>query len=392
MIVERNTRDADFARSGAVAAREARHLVHVFPTFVVGGVQNRIIRIAKALRQKYRHTVISLDGNFEAATGLEGDTAFAFEFIPIVKTPFISVRNLLRARRALHRLRPDLLLTYNWGSLEWALANRMLVGSRHIHFESGFGPDELPQRQLWRRAKTRRILLSRCEQIVVPSRVLHDLATRVWGFPLDKVRYVPNGIDCGRFATAPDEAFATALGISRHTLVVGTVAALRKEKNLLRLVRVFAALPTDLDARLVIVGGGPEHAALAQAATELKVADRVIFAGALADPERILRRFDVFALTSDTEQMPNSVLEAMAAGLAVAATDVGDVRRMLSPENAEFVVPVDDDAGFTDRLRRLLQDRDLRALVGRSNEFRAVKEFALEAMVERYDALFSGVY
>ena len=88
--------------------------------------------------------------------------------------------------------------------------------------------------------------------------------------------------------------------------------------------------------------------------------------------------------------MPNSVLEAMAAGLAVAATDVGDVRRMLAPENADFVVPVDDEAAMTHGLLRLLRDRTLSVRIGRANQERVRREYALEHMVERYDALFSG--
>lgn len=379
---------ADLLRADETPARG--HFVHIFPTFSVGGVQNRTIRIAKALRHKYRNTVIAFDSNFEAASGLEAGESFAFEAMTMVKAPFISVRNLLNARAALRRLRPDLLLTYNWGALEWALANSLAKPHRHIHFESGFGPDESAERQLWRRAKTRRLFLARSERVIVPSVVLRDLAIGKWRLPRDKVRHIPDGIDCRRFARAHDEMYAAALGLAEGMPVVGTVSTLRREKNLLRLIRVFAALPRALGAKLVIVGDGPERAALTQMAADLAVTDRVIFAGALADPERILARFDVFALTSDTEQMPNSVLEAMAAGLAVATTNVGDVTRMLAPENAGYIVPVADEAALAERIGHLLQDRELRARIGRANQARARQEYALETMVARYDALFSG--
>lgn len=373
----------------ATAQSPLRHLVHVFPTFTVGGVQFRIIRIAKALRAKYRHTVVALDGNFDAAAGLDGDPAFAFETLPVVKTGFISLRNLASARETLRRLKPDLLLTYNWGSVEWALANRAPKICRHLHLESGFGPEESPERQLWRRAKARRLLLSPCDRIVVPSLVLQDVVTRIWRLPAAKVRYLPNGIDCNRFAVAPDLALAAALGIPADAPVIGTVSALRAEKNLLRLVRAFAAMKST-EARLVIVGDGPERASLAEAAASLGIANGVVFAGALAAPERILGRFDVFALTSDTEQMPNSVLEAMAAGRAVAATDVGDVKRMVAPENADFVVPVADEGALAAGFARLIADRPLAARIGQANQDRVRREYALSAMVERYDALFAG--
>ena len=220
--------------------------------------------------------------------------------------------------------------------------------------------------------------------------MLYDLVADVWRLSRGRVLYLPNGIDCSRYARAEDAALIAALGIPNGYPVIGTVTVLRREKNLLRLVRAFAALPHDLEARLVIVGDGPERMSLAHAASAANVADRVIFTGAVADPARLLGRFAVFAITSDTEQMPNAVLEAMAAGLAIAATDVGDVKRMVSPENAEFVVPLEDEAGLTSALGRLLRDRALSTRIGGANQLRVRAEYSLDAMVARYDALFSG--
>lgn len=378
------------ASPGAAVAAPLPHLLHVFPSFSVGGVENRIIRVAQALRDKYRHTVIALDGNFEAAAGLRDDPIFEFKTAPVVKSSLISVKNLAVAGSTVRRLRPDLLLTYNWGSTEWAFVGGLVGRCRHLHFESGFGPDESAANQLWRRSKARAVLLARCDRIVVPSLVLKDLAARVWRLPSGKIRYIPNGVDCTRFAKRADDALAASLGLPEGAPVVGTVSGLRREKNLGRLIRAFAALPAEIGAHLVIVGGGPERARLASAAEDLGVASRVVFAGPMPDPERILGLFDVFALTSDTEQMPNSVLEAMAAGLAVAATDVGDVRYMLAPENAEFVTPVEDEGALTASMTRLLGDRELCSRIASANQARVQSEFALDRMAEQYDLLYSG--
>jgi len=371
-------------------AEPGQHLLHVFSTFAVGGPQRRFIQLANALGPRYRHTILAMDGNFAAARGLDQAVPYALESITVRKTTTISPANLLNARRLLRRLTPDLLLTYNWGAIEWVIANRLPTVCRHVHLEDGFGAEESPEHQLWRRATARRLLLSQCDRVVVPSLVLREIATRVWQLSPDKVLYLPNGIDCTRFASQPDEHLAAALGIPEDGLVVGAVAALRQEKNLLRLVRVFASLPHDIDARLVIVGGGPEREALMQTAAGLDGSSRVVFAGPLDNPERLLGRFDVFALTSDTEQMPYSILEAMAAGLPVAATDVGDVRCMLAPENADFIVPIEAEEAMTERLARLLRDRALRVRIGTANQKRVRLEYALEQMVQRYDAVFSG--
>ena len=371
-------------------AAKSRHLLHVFSTFAVGGSQRRFVQLANAFGAKYVHTILAMDGNFEAAKGLNNGVRYALETIPVRKTATISLANLMSARRLLRRVAPSLLLTYNWGTIEWVIANRLPTGRQHIHVEDGFGPEETPQRQIWRRKRARRLLLSRCDHVVVPSLMLREIATHAWQLSPKKVCYLPNGIDCDRFANQLDRELAVALGIPDSALVVGTVAALRKEKNLLRLVRVFASLPCNIESRLVIIGDGPERAALEQAVAELNVLPRVVFAGAMDEPERLLGRFDVFALTSDTEQMPYSILEAMAAGLPVVATDVGDVRSMLAPQNGNFIVPTEAEEAMTHGMVCLLRDRPLRARIGSANQKRVRLEYALERMVQRYDALFSG--
>jgi glycosyltransferase involved in cell wall biosynthesis len=371
-------------------ARTPRHLLHVFSTFAVGGPQTRFVTLANGSKQRYRHTILAMDGNYAAAAGLGKDVDCSLSTMPVVKTASISPANVRHARRLLRDLRPDLLVSYNWGTIEWSLANWPFPFAPHIHIEDGFGPDESPTRQNWRRVVMRRLLLSQCERIVVPSHVLHDLAVARWRLRPERVLYLPNGIDCDRFAAPPDPALLATLGLDKDGLVVGTVSGLRPEKNLKRLVRVFAALPRDLDARLVIVGDGPERDALNEEAVRLGIAHRVVMAGALANPERILGRFDVFALTSDTEQMPNSILEAMSAGLPVVATDVGDIRQMVAPDNAAFIVPRESETEFTDALLRLLRDGVQRAKIGDNNRQRVRSEYRLQAMIDRYDALFSG--
>lgn len=363
-------------------------LFHAFSTFAVGGAQTRVVSLANALSGKYRHAILAMDGNHAAASGLNSHVEFSIENIPVVKTAGVSLANLRHMREILHRLRPDLLCTYNWGAIEWSLADRFPAICPQIHIEDGFGPDETPDRQHWRRTAMRRLFLSRCTRVVVPSQMLRDVALRKWRLPANRVLYLPNGIDCNRFAREPDEGLLASLGIVQGDTVVGTVAALRAEKNLDRLLHLFGALPKDASTKLVIVGGGPQREALAQTAKRLGISERVVMTGAMAAPERILGRFDIFALSSDTEQMPNSILEAMAAGLAIISTDVGDVKKMVAAENAGFVIARTDMAALENGLLALAGDRALRAQIGRANRNKVRADYDLPLMVERYDVLF----
>jgi L-malate glycosyltransferase len=375
---------ATFAPAGNIAPSPLhRHVLHVFPSFGVGGVPLRMVRIINHFGKRFRHTVIALDNNFEAAGGLAGDLDLVLSPVRALKQG--TLHTVLDAALVLRRMRPDLLITYNWGAIEWAMASRLRPGSRHIHVEAGFSQREADS-QLLRRVLFRRWALARCALVIVPSRLLEDLALRVWRLPAERVRYVPNGVDVARFSSP-----AHTPGFARQPdeLVIGTVAPLRPEKNVGRLLRVFATLDTSITTRLVVAGEGIERPGLERLAGELGIADRVAFTGQIT-PEAVLGAFDLFALSSDTEQMPNALLEAMAASRAVAAVDVGDVKRIVCQDNRDFIVARDDGPAFAAAITTLLRDPEKRRALGLRNRERVVDAFSQERMFAAYSEIFAA--
>ncbi len=359
------------------------HFVHVFPSFGVGGVPLRMVRVINHFGTRLHHTIVALDDNFAAAQSLASD--LDVHLMATGRRRRGLVRGLIDSAATLRRLRPDLLITYNWGAIEWAMANRLRPVARQMHFEAGFGKEEA-DRQIRRRVLFRRWALAGCTKIVVPSRRLENLAREVWKLPAALVAYIPNGVDVERFSD-PERAAVAGFCRAPGELVIGTVAPLRAEKNIGRLLRVFARLDRSIPARLVIAGDGAERPALIRLASDLGVAERVIFTGQVA-PEAVLGTFDIFALSSDTEQMPNALLEAMAAGRAVAAVDVGDVRSILCEDNRDFVTARDDEAAFAASLSRLLGDPAKRIALGRGNRERVVAAFSQSRMFAAYSAIF----
>jgi glycosyltransferase involved in cell wall biosynthesis len=173
--------------------------------------------------------------------------------------------------------------------------------------------------------------------------------------------------------------------------VVGTLATLRKEKNLTRLIAAFSAVAAHEPKRpfqLLIVGDGPDRPLLEDAAQSLPCAEQINFAGATKEPELWYRQMDVFALSSDTEQMPFSVLEAMAAGLPIVSTAVGDVADLVAPENATFIIDRQDEPAYRAALSTLLRKADLRHRLGEANRRKAVAEFDERVMAARYADIF----
>lgn len=358
-------------------------VLHVFPSFDVGGAQVRTAALMNRLGGRFRHAVVSLNGGM----GCAGRVGAGVDLRPL---PFHALpgeglpARLRRIRAAIRSLAPDALVTSNWGSVEWAMANLPPPRVRHVHMEDGFGPDEA-EGQKARRVWTRRLVLRRSE-VLLPSRNLHRIARGAWRLPERRLHYVPNGLDVRRFR--PDGPRA-ALDVPGEGPVIGTVAALRAEKNIARLLRACALLARDGVAfRLAVVGDGPERAGLERLAGELGLAGRARFCGHLPDPAAAYRAFDLFALSSDTEQMPFSVLEAMATGLAVAATAVGDVRDMVAPENLGFLAPKNDGA-LALALRSALEP-GRRDAAGRANRAKAARDFDERLMADRHAALWEG--
>jgi glycosyltransferase involved in cell wall biosynthesis len=380
---------AERPATGAEAADGVRSplFLHVFSSFGTGGVPIRMTSVLNHMGPRYRHAVVALDGDAGAADRLAKNVPFTLLDAP--RRGGHLVGSLARLVPALARIHPDLLLTYNWGAIEWALANRLLPDIPHIHFESGFGPEEA-RSQIPRRVLFRRIALSATQRIVVPSQALVTIARDEWRINPRLIEYIPNGVDCERFACAPDAAAIPGFIKATGELIVGTVAPLRPEKNLGRLVKAFAAIAPRINARLLLVGDGQERGRLEALSRTLDVSERVVFAGYVAKPEKVLGLFDVFALSSDTEQMPNAVLQAMAAGRAIAATDVGDVRVIVAPENHRYVTAFGDDDAFQAAIEALLRDEAMRAAIGSANRAHVRRHYPMARFFGAYSELFEA--
>lgn len=348
-------------------------------------MQTQFATVANALGDAFEHAVVSLDGRMECRAKLAIGTPYA-----MVEAPAGASRGLSHTpaiARFLRRQSADLVITYNWGAVEWCLVNRIFGSAPGIHCEHGFGADEADRPHL-RRSLFRRLALGRATPLVVPSTTLKEIAMRHWGASDRQVRHIPNGIDLAqlvRRAASNEAPFSRQPG----DFVVGTVAPLRAEKSLGRLLRIFAAAAAgDPRWRLVLAGDGPERARLEVIAHQLNIRDRIQFLGSLDEPAPALAQFDVFALTSETEQMPYSILEAMALAKPIVATDVGDVARMVSEENRPFILSREDEAGLAAGLRRLGGDAAHRQRLGELNRRRCAEAYDEAHMCETFRSLY----
>jgi glycosyltransferase involved in cell wall biosynthesis len=213
-----------------------------------------------------------------------------------------------------------------------------------------------------------------------------------------RIEIIPNFVDPRLSTRATEQArrdARIALGLEAESPVIGTVGELLPHKGLLYMIRalpqVMAASP---DVRLLLVGGGPaQHRKRLRAeACRHGVLEDIVWTGHRTDVASLLPALDVFVKPSLDETLPISVLEAMAAGLPVVATDVGGTSECVRPDETGLLVPPRNPFALAGAISRLLADSRLRRRFGEAGRDRAQRHFSAEAQVPRIEAaLFRAV-
>ena len=212
-------------------------------------------------------------------------------------------------------------------------------------------------------------------------------------FPAEKVNTIYNGVDCERFKPQDASAIRRELGIAVDASVVGILAALRPEKNhelfLAGAKEIRQAIPA---AQFIVVGDGPKRVELEQLTTDLGIADAVRFVGSRSDVPALLAACDVVALTSNNEASPVSILEALACGVPVVASNVGSVRETVVDGETGRLFPAGDLAAFVAATVELLKSPAERQRLGAEGRRRVEARWSLDAMVRGYEGLIERIY
>lgn len=207
-----------------------------------------------------------------------------------------------------------------------------------------------------------------------------------------KVQVIPNFVDDSYFVldTEPQrEARRESWGIPRNGFVVGIVARLSPVKNHEVLIR--AVSQTDANVFLVIVGDGPERERLQVLADSCKISSRTIFLGEIVSRENLHQYFDLSVLCSKSEGFPNSIIEAMAAGRAIAATSVGGVPDAITDRITGRLIATDKPNEIANLIREMREDVGQRLRLGRAAREDALKRFSREAVIGQLSAFYRSL-
>jgi glycosyltransferase involved in cell wall biosynthesis len=376
-----------------------RSILHVVTTIEMGGIET-LVRDLAALQTRAGHIV-----HVCCAGGRAGVLAhdFADLGVPVhVPAGYRRLRSLPRFTagiwRILGQVRPDVIHvhTETFAALVPILLARLrgvraIVRSAHSCLTEDRGV-----RWLWRRLEVALCALLETRLVAVSTDVRRARAQHL---QLPPVWYtvIYNGVDTARFAAPGSNGIDPAALIGKQAerervFLITCVARLQPPKNPELLVRAMAELvrrDCPREAHLLLAGTGDLEPGLQRLTRELGLTDRVHLLGLRQDVPALLRQTDLFALASHTEAFGISVVEAMAAGKAVVATDVPGLREIIVHGQTGLLVAAQDPAAFADALERLLRDAALREAMGQAGRARAEQNYSLAACAAAYEDLYA---
>jgi sugar transferase (PEP-CTERM/EpsH1 system associated) len=368
-------------------------IAHVLYRLDTGGMERIVVSLIKATHARYRHAVITLAG-FGMLRDEIADVVVAC--VSLEKRPGTDWRCYLRLQRALRLLKPDLVQTYNLGTLDLAPVVKAARVRHLVHAEHGRDAAD-PDGSIRKYQRLRRWMAPFIDRYVAVSPDLRDWLTERVRLAPAKVTYIANGIDVAAFAASRPRSVARTLlddFAPAGSVLIGNVARLDLVKDHASLLAAFKLLRAQAprsDCRLVIIGDGPQRDTLARQIAQLGLAASVRLLGNRSDVAALLGECDLFALSSIAEGMPVTVLEAMAAGLPVVATGVGSVATVVADDVTGTLVPVRDPRALADALAMYVDDAALRSRLGEAGRARVTTQFTLAAMVSSYTALYDGL-
>jgi glycosyltransferase involved in cell wall biosynthesis len=294
-----------------------------------------------------------------------------------------------RLRRHIQLLNPDIVHTWLFAANAYGRQAAFGAGVRHV--VAGERCVD-PWKASWQLAIDR-ALARRTERIVTNSSGVKDFYVSR-GLPAEKFVIIPNGVDAaadGKPAVSRESLLAE-LSLPPDARLIGAVGRLWPQKRLKDLIWAADLLKTTRDgAHLLIIGDGPHRSRLERYRDQDEVQDRVHFLGERDDVPRLMPHFDVLWLASEYEGQSNAIMEAMAAGVPVIATDIPGNRDLVVNNVTGYLVPVGDRYEFTRRTDWLLSDESLRKRFGAAGKERIERDFTVEKMVERHAELYRQI-
>jgi len=299
-----------------------------------------------------------------------------------------------RLRQVIRDFEPEVVEALSTGT--WVDAARAVSGRRQTKLALTYHGqvDTAPPSRL--RRWLNRWAARKSAAVISVSREAAERMAGDWGIPASKLVTLPNGVDVNRFRPAGDDdegkRIRKELRVPPGAKMAVCVANLMPIKAIDVLLDAWRQLPGDQrQARLLVIGDGPMREELQKLADRLQCTDSVTFLGRREDVPALLRIADLFVVSSRYEACSIAILEAMASGLPVVATDVGGNRELVETGKTGWLVPPDRADLLAGAIADAIKDDRLREQYGRNARTMVTERHSLDECARQYAALFHSL-
>jgi sugar transferase (PEP-CTERM/EpsH1 system associated) len=358
-------------------------LVHGLP---VGGTEVLVDRLIRRLSERFRFVIACLDEIGELGDILRHD---GFEVLLLSRRPGFDWNAVRRIATLIHERRVTLIHAHQYTPFAYAAAARLFRTRGKLLFtEHGrFYPDQVSRK----RRLFNRCMIRREDRMVAVGKTVRSALVDLEGLPPDRIDVVYNGVDLSRIDSdrSHRQAVRAELSVTNDEFLVLQVARLDRIKDHATAIRAIAAAAQhNHRLRLMIVGEGPERQTIERLVARHGLERRIVLLGQRRDIPRLLEAADAFLLSSVSEGIPVTVIEAMAAGVPVVATAVGGVPELVVDGETGLLAPRGDDQKLSECLLRLATDGQLRDRIRRDARLRIESNFSEDRMVQSYHQLY----
>lgn len=363
-------------------------VIHILSCLDVGGAEVLVLNLLKKLdRTRYSPVVCSLEigGKLEKEFKDAGIPVYAAN-----KREGIDFSLPMKLAKIIIGSKADIVHTHNMAPwLYGGVASKILSSKILIHTEHA----NLYNHQ-------RRLILAEywlakiTDKIIADAKKVADFLSDKENINRNKIQIVFNGVDIDKYDCRYSNAVSKRheLSIADDEVIIGIVARLSMVKDHKNLLDAFSIILNAIsNAKLLVIGDGELREDLV-AYTRMKgIQERVLFLGNRRDIPELLRLMNVFVLCSISEGLPITLLEAMAAGLPVVATDVGGNREVVIDRKSGFLVPPKDPQRLAEAIATILKDKKMARRFGENGIIRCKELFSLDGMVKKYSELYESV-
>lgn len=356
-------------------------VLHIVLGLQVGGLEKFVLDLTDSYQANVQSTILCLadpHAQYEIATNAE--------IIRWDKGAGFSLSWALKISRLVKKGQYDLIHTHNpsphfYGSIAGLLTRVPVVHTKHGRNYPGS----------FKKVLLNRIASQLSQRIVAVSTDAADVCRQIEKIPASKVQTILNGVDVERFFPGSQGTLRDELQIGDHIPLLGIVARLSSEKNHRLLLDTCQILKSNGSLfHLAIIGDGPLREDLEQGVITRNLEGSVTFLGMRQDIPKLVRAFDVFVLSSRTEGVSLTLLEAMSCCVPVVATDVGGNPEVVVDGVTGFIVPQDAKA-LAQKIKVFIQDAGLREMMGKAGRERVLAKFTLIKAAELYLDLYNSV-